>query len=398
MAQADRIAFVCPRFPQGPTVGGAETLLKCQAGRLAAAGRQVTFLTTCATDHFTWANEIPPGTRSFDGVEVMFFPVDEDRDLEAFFRAQNRISRGGPVSPHDEQAWLNHNVNSRPLLRHLETHGGHYDTIVVGPYLFSLTVSAASLFPGKTVLVPCLHNEPFARLEIFRRIFSDVRGCMFNTAPERALAARLYGSHCLQFPVVGMGIEPFDVDASAFAGKTGLARPYVVYSGRREPLKGTPLLIDYVWAFRRRTNRDLALVFTGTGPIELLPGKSSHIIDLGFVTENEKREAMAGAVAFCHPSVNESLGIVALEAWLSGTPVLAHDRCEVLRHHCRQSGGGLWFRNYPEFEEELVMLLDDGQLRNALAKAGRSYVVKEYAWEAVEPRLVAAVDGLAFSR
>lgn len=98
MPRAERIAFLCPRFAEGPTVGGAETLLRNLAARTAADGRKTTFLTTCATNHFTWANERPAGTHNVGGMEVVFFPVDTNRDLDAFIRIQNRISAGNSVT------------------------------------------------------------------------------------------------------------------------------------------------------------------------------------------------------------------------------------------------------------------------------------------------------------
>ena len=115
MSTARHIAFVSPRYPEGPAVGGAETMLKSLAVRAAKAGRDVEFLTTCASNHFTWANEIPPGTREIDGMRVHFFPVDEGRDARTFQRVQQRISRSCAVSETEEQAWLANSVNSRPL-------------------------------------------------------------------------------------------------------------------------------------------------------------------------------------------------------------------------------------------------------------------------------------------
>jgi glycosyltransferase involved in cell wall biosynthesis len=95
-----------------------------------------------------------------------------------------------------------------------------------------------------------------------------------------------------------------------------------------------------------------------------------------------------------HPSTLESLGIVLLEAFMAGTPALVHAGSEVLQWQCRRSGAGLWFRNYPEFEEELVRLLDDGNLRRAMGAAGREYVRREYAWDVVEERFEDALASL----
>jgi glycosyltransferase involved in cell wall biosynthesis len=136
------------------------------------------------------------------------------------------------------------------------------------------------------------------------------------------------------------------------------------------------------------------LVFTGSGQIDAPEDLRPHITDLGFVSEQDKREAMAGAAAFIHPSVNESLGIVLLESWLAGTPALVHAKGEVLSWQCRRSGGGLWFKRYPEFEEELLLLLDNENLRRAMGDAGRAYVKREYSWESVEKRMLAALDSL----
>lgn len=394
MPRSERIAFVCPRFSEGATIGGAETLLKALAVRCAKAGRKVDFLTTCATNHYTWENTIPPGSKETDGITVRFFPVNDDRDATTFLRVQGSIDRRVKINAEDEQLWIGNSVNSRALMEHLEKNIGSYDRVVMGPYLFGVVYFASKIAPEKTLLVPCLHDEAFAYLGIMNEMFNRVRGFMFNTHPEQLLAQKLYGVPDSKCTVVGLGIDSFDADPKAFAARRGITTPYVVYSGRREPLKGTPLMTGYLHAFRERTGRDVKLVCTGSGNIDAPPGMMEHIIDVGFVSEQEKREAMAGAVAFIHPSVNESLGIVLLESWLARTPALVHAKGEVLRDQCRRSGAGLWFRRYPDFEEELTMLLDQPEKRRALGEAGRAFVQREYSWAAVESRLFGALDNL----
>lgn len=394
MSRAQRIAFVCPRFSEKGTVGGAETLLKALAEQAADAGREVDFLTTCAESHFTWENVLPPGSRRIGKLNVHFFPVDA-RDTGTFFRVQTAISNRGNFTEHDEELWIRNSVNSEALYQHLRENGNRYDRIVTGPYLFGVTYFASLIHPAKTLMVPCLHDEPFAYLGIMRKLFQSVAGCMFNAEPERDLARRLFDIDPARCTVVGLGMEPFDADPSAFAKRHKLTAPYVIFSGRREAGKGTPLLCDYMAAFRERTGRDVRLVFTGSGPIEAPASLEKAILDLGFVSEQEKREAMAGAVAFIHPSILESLGIVLLESWLARTPALVHAKSEVLRWQCARSGGGLWFRSYPEFEEELLLLLDHADVRTRLGAAGAAYVRSEYAWQAVRKRMFDALDGAA---
>jgi glycosyltransferase involved in cell wall biosynthesis len=389
----ERIAFVCPRFAGEGAVGGAETLLKNLATHAAARGLAVDFLTTCAQSHYTWENTLPPGTKRMDGMNVHFFPVD-DRDAGLFLGIQQSIDRGHPVAESDQLLWLRNGVNSAALLRHLDQHAADYRAILLGPYLFGLTYFAALAHPERALLVPCLHDEPFAKLDCMRRLFTEPAGFLFNSQAERELAGELFAVPDAKARIVGMGLDAFEADPAAFAKRHRLAAPYVLYSGRREPLKGTPLICDYLHTFRERTGRDIKLVFTGSGTIDAPADLWPHILDAGFVSETEKHEAMAGATAFLHPSVNESFGIVLLEAFLARTPGLVHAKSRVLVSQCRAANAGLWFRHYPDFESQLLFLLDHPDARNALGERGRDFVAREYAWPAIERKFLGALDAL----
>jgi len=321
MTESKRLVFVCPRFASGNTLGGAETLMKALASRAINAGHTASFLTTCANNHFSWKNEIPAGTKTIDNIDVHFFPVDK-RDTQAFLRVQGSISNGRQVSEAQQDVWFTNSVNSRALISYLTEHLSDFDKIIVGPYLFGLIRAVSEVCPEKTLLLPCLHDESFAYLSRVAEMFQRVGGVIFNSVPEKNLAEKLYSLGTTPTSVVGMGMEPFEADPDVFKRTHGLSAPYILYSGRREPLKGTPLLLDYLTAFRSRTGHDVKIVLTGSGEIAVPPALAPHLIDVGFVSEQEKRNAMAGALVFCHPSLNESLGIVILESWLARTPVL----------------------------------------------------------------------------
>ncbi|HPA77303.1 MAG TPA: glycosyltransferase family 4 protein [Kiritimatiellia bacterium] len=388
------IAFVSPRFAAGATLGGAETLLRKLAEHAAERGCRVTFLATCAENHFTWENSIPAGSKMIGDLEVVYFPVDSNRNTGDFLRAQQAISAGKPVSIEEEKLWMKNSVHSRAMYDHLKKEGEKYDAVITGPYLFGITYAVSRIWPRKTLLVPCLHDEAFAYLQIMRTMFEETAGCLFNSEPEKFLAQKIFGIPEARCRVVGMGMDDFECSPTEFARRHKIDVPYLLYSGRREPLKGTPLLLDYVNAFRLRTGRNIMLVLTGSGDFQRPPEMEGHIFDAGFVSEREKHDAMAGALAFCHPSVNESFGIVLLESWLAGTPGLVHARSEVLKYQCQKSGGGLWFKSYPEFEEELLLLLDNPALREKMGAAGRKYVQETYSWEKVGQRFFEGLDSL----
>ena len=74
---------------------------------------------------------------------------------------------------------------------------------------------------------------------------------------------------------------------------------------------------------------------------------------------------------------------------------MVHDKGEVLKWQCQRSGGGVWFRDYPEFEALLDRLLDDAALNKALAESGKQYVKTTYNREALAERLFASLGATA---
>ena len=93
-------------------------------------------------------------------------------------------------------------------------------------------------------------------------------------------------------------------------------------------------------------------------------------------------------------SLFESLSIVAMEAWLMGTPTLLNGRCEVLEYQSRQSNGGLYYYSYEEFASALTMLLDHDDLRAQLGRQGRAFVIANYSWDVILAKYRAVLETL----
>lgn len=387
------IAFVVPRYGV-QSAGGAEMLAQGVAERLAATGDEVSVLTTCARDHFTWANHYRPGTETIRGVTVHRFPVDPREPDSDFASIQERISRGAAVSPEEEERWIRGSVHSAPLYDFIRENRDRFRCFIFLPYLFGTTWAGSAVVPEKSLLIPCLHDEPYARLGIFRDMFMRVRGLLFNSRPERELAGRLFGTEDARAAVAGMGFEARErYRPDRFCGKFGIKGPFLLYAGRREQGKNTPLLVEYVRAFRKgNPAKPLSLVLLGTGEVRIPPDSAGDILDIGYVDEALKHDGYAACLALCQPSVNESLSIVLMEAWLAGTAGLVNARCTVTSDHCARSNGGLAFRDYYEFEECVHLLLDRPGLRESLAAGGARYAENEYSWDAALKRYRGALD------
>ncbi|MBN1917881.1 MAG: glycosyltransferase family 4 protein [Verrucomicrobia bacterium] len=375
-----KLALTIPRYDPA-SAGGAEVLAKDLLEHLAGAGHTIEVLTTCARNHATWANEFEPGVTGVNGITVRRFHVNEHRDIAKLVEIQERILAFEELSHDEEKRWIANGVNSEALYRHLQAVRSEFDAFLFIPYLFGTTYWGAQIVSERSVLIPCLHDEPYAALSIFRELFDNVKGVLFNTEPERDLGIRMFDLPDYKTSVVGMGFEPAaEYDGERFRRAHRIKEPFILYSGRREHGKNTPLLLEYFRTYKRYAKNDLRLVLLGSGPVELQPIDRKYVTDLGYVSEQTKHDACAAALAFVQPSVNESLSIVIMESWLAGRPVVVHAGCAVTRDHAHRSQGGLAFGTYFEFEEILNLLLERPDAADALARNGRAYVRNELSW------------------
>ncbi|MBM3128957.1 MAG: glycosyltransferase family 4 protein [Chloroflexi bacterium] len=383
-----RIGFVVPRYGED-VLGGAEALARSLAEQIVAVNwADVCVLTTCARDHFTWRNELPAGESVINGVPVRRFPIAQrGRDAARYHALHLRLIRNERLLVEEQYEWVHQSAHSPALYAYLETHGTEFDFLIFIPYLFGTTYYGSAIHPNRSILWPCLHDEIYAYLSPTREMYKSCVGVMFNTYPESRLAQRLSGTH-RGAQVVGVGFAPFQADGVRFREGSGIRDPFILYSGRLEGAKNVPLLIQYFLEYKRRHARALKLVLMGKGP-ESLPNHPD-IINLGFRQGQPKLDVYAAATILCQPSVNESLSIVMMESWLCRVPVLVHADCAVTRYNVTQSNGGLYFRDYDEFESVLDLVLNDESLRRRLGENGLYYVQTQYCWDAVLGRFEAA--------
>ncbi|MGH9276142.1 MAG: glycosyltransferase family 4 protein [Acidimicrobiales bacterium] len=383
--RAGAVAFVTPRY--GPdVVGGSEAVMREAAHGLAARGWEVEVLTTPARDHYTWADAYPPGTAEVDGVTVRRFelvreegryPGQADRgDLE------RRIAEGVPLDEGQEQAWVNGLFRVPDLYHHLVAEQRRYRAIVLSPYLFWTTLVGATVAPERTIVMPCLHDEGYARLRVVSRTLSRVARAWYLSAPERDLARDL-GLAPTAGDLTGAGVPlPATYQPEAFRSRHGLQRPFVLYAGRREEGKGWPVLLA---AFTDAVARgaDLDLVTMGVGAVDAPPSVAERVHDLGFLPDEEAADAFAAAAVYVQPSRNESFSRTVMEAWMAGTPVLANAESAVVAWHCERSGAGVTWTGIDELSAAIEAVAVSPDAFEALAAPGRDYVLEHYTWPTV---------------
>ena len=389
-ARRGRLALCPTRFGPG-IVGGAEIVLAALANGLQERGRDVEILTTCATDHHSWANVLPPGEAVEGGLRVHRFPVVNDRVGE-HQELERRILAGERLSAAEQQRWLDSGMRVPALLQHLRTHAPRYRALVFTPYPSWVTATCSQVAPARSVLWTCLHDEPYAALELFRPVFGGVGGLLFQTGPEHELAHRLVPD-LAPHAEVGCGVEvPAAYDTDGFRARHRIRGRFLLYAGRREGAKGWEELLDAFAAATVRHDLPFTLVTVGGGPVRPPAAVAERVVDLGFVSDADRDAAFAAADAYLQPSRYEAFSRTVMEAWLAGTPVVANAGSEVVAWHVKQTGAGLLYADPDEFARHLRFVADAPAEAARMAAAGRAYVLENYRWDAVLDRVEAALD------
>ncbi len=166
-------------------------------------------------------------------------------------------------------------------------------------------------------------------------------------------------------------------------------RPYFLFVGRLEKLKGAHVLLEH---FRCWTGADLLIAGTGSYEGELREMASSQVHFLGSQTAAALARLYRGAVATVIPSLcYETFGLVALESFAQKTPVVVHDLGAL--PEVAQTGG-LTYRTPGELGAHLETLVTRPQYRQQLGEAGYQSYRQHYTEAAHLERYFALISTL----
>ncbi|MBQ8189518.1 MAG: glycosyltransferase family 4 protein [Lachnospiraceae bacterium] len=384
-----KIAIVNQRYGLDVN-GGSEYLTRILAEKLAQR-YEVDVITTCAKDYDTWQNYYPPGECVLNGVKVLRFPVEKERNPRMFYW-YNRLCLSLPhVTDKMEQKWIDMQGPYAPSgIQYIKKHANDYDVFIFVTYLYYLTAKGLKEVAEKSILIPTAHDEPFLKMKHYKGLFQLPKGYFFNTEEEQELVYQTFGTSHIPSQIGGMGIEvPDEIDTEAFKKKYNLNQ-YIIYVGRIDYGKNCDELFEYFIRYKKEHPGELKLVLMGKEMMDV--PQHEDIISLGFVDEKEKYEGMIAADFLVLPSKYESLSIVVLDSMKLAVPVLVKDTCQVLRAHCEKSGAGFCYNDYQEFELHVNRLLEDKKLCNDMGEKGRAYVDANYQWDVILDKLNALIE------
>jgi glycogen synthase len=103
---------------------------------------------------------------------------------------------------------------------------------------------------------------------------------------------------------------------------------------------------------------------------------------LGFISDQDKRDLNAAGQVFCMPSRTDSFGIVYLEAWLNGVPVIGARAGGVPEIISDGVDGYLVdFADVPALANRIQLLLARSEAAMSMGQAGRRKVLAEHTWD-----------------
>lgn len=416
------IIFVSPRYL--PAVGGAEVYLATIAEYLVQKGHQVTVATTTALDiHAFWDRRgrlLDHHQEEINGVQVRRFPLHPLPGTPLTYHALRRglwlLSRL-KLFPRLARRLANLTPYVPALREWLLDQGAAADVICA----LNITYEGLILNAGEAAR----HHRcpfvviPFTHLGAGKRPGRDSIG-LFYTMQQQIKAVTAADLLVGQTPaevdfytayqfsrdralVVGPGIFPSQItggNAERARTRWGLSRPIVLLLGAASVDKGS---IDTVnaalelWA----DGVDFELVAAGSPAADFeaaLPAEAHQEVrfkQLGPISSEEKKDLLAASSMLVMPSRVDSFGIVYLEAWLYGRPVIGAKSWGIT-DVIQDGASGLLvpFGDVDQLAQAIHNLLNQPGFAGRLGENGRQNVLNNHTWEKKLPLIEQAFSQL----
>jgi glycosyltransferase involved in cell wall biosynthesis len=237
-------------------------------------------------------------------------------------------------------------------------------------------------YRARFVITPALHPGTWGNDRIDGRLYRQADQIICFTKHEGTVLKQL-GVAAKKISVCSLPPTcRSDGDGSRLRKKMNLGvRPCVLFVGRRDEGKGYPALLR-AWPLVLRTVPDAVLILAGAAGDQyrnlLAEIPEPNLCDLGIPDEITKADAIAACDVFCLPSAHESFGIVYVDAWSYGKPVIC-GTAPACREFIIDGKNGLWANQVPqELAEKLNVLLKDQDRRQTLGNAGKLEQIQKY--------------------
>lgn len=387
-----------------PAIGGAEQHIANVSEELALRGHQVRVVTSRSRDYMTWRSELPR-CEELAGVQVHRFwsPVRGEATLRLLDYGYRHYWRGRSRW-YEPLIFLGNGPVCPGILRHILRHGSAYDLIHINHLHYAhsaLAFWAAKQRRLPIIVTPHLHIEQPLTYDVryLQAILEGSQHILADTEAERQFLIGV-GFEPRRITTAGTGVrmERFPIlEMRACRDQLGVPeQAYVLlFLGRKTEYKGLELVLQ-VFATLQQQMADLFLVTMGPDTDysrRLLAQYAAlpRLINYGSVADEVRLAALNGCDCLVMPSTGEAFGIVFIEAWAVGKPVIAA-RTDAVASVVSDGSDGYLIPpgNADQLAERIARLVRDRDAGSLMGRRGRNKVLNRY----TVPRVTDIVEGV----
>jgi glycosyltransferase involved in cell wall biosynthesis len=396
------VAQFVHRYP--PALGGAESWTERLSRHLANSGYKVTVWTTTALELSSFSKrgwpELPAGTSNEDGVEVRRFTPS------LRFPGRRYLLKAASLFPN--RSWQSLALHWAPIplgmWRNAGTDTSRPDVVhaLAFPYgpIIRCALRLARRSKARFVLTPFLHlGDPDDPKDSIRKAYTAPYLSWLLRQADRVLvqtpteerAVRDMGIPEERVTLQGLGVDPDE----CIGGNREEARcawgvqPDEVVVGHLANLSMEKGSADVVAAVEIARQAGVAVRVILAGPempsfrqFWKWSGPDAWIVRTGPLSDRQRRDFYAGIDLFVLPSRSDSFGLVFLEAWANGVPVIGYRAGgvgDVIRHDV----DGLLVKcgDMDALAAAIQRLVSDRELRERMGRAGQERLARDFRWE-----------------
>jgi glycosyltransferase involved in cell wall biosynthesis len=300
-----RIVHVAARYP--PALGGLEQTVQALARHQHKLGTDVQVLTSDQGTRGAFCQDEDFSVTRLRSIEIAHTAI-----IPGLLPSLSRLGRDALIHLHiapayaPEMVWLNKRLTHVAYVAHV-----HLDVLPSG---------------RAGVLL-----EPYKRL-ILRRILHDAEAVLVPTDDYAALISAKYEIPGERIRVIRNGTDHDIMSQPRSAPRVGARDCQLLFVGRLSPQKNIPLLLEAIAAYLRRYGGGVRLTIVGEG--ETRDEISTQITRLGLggivtlrgpLYERQLQSVYEESDLLLLTSINESFGIVLIEAMTKGLPIVSVD-------------------------------------------------------------------------
>lgn len=277
---------------------------------------------------------------------------------------------------------------SESLERYIADHVGEYDLVVTHNNIFRpgvIAIREAKRQGIPSIVIPHAHlDDDFYH---FPDLVESAQNATLVLAASEEACKYYKNKGCnVQYMPAGCDTkeEYSQEDVEAFLQVFTPGRPFILVLGRKARAKGYQKIIGAVEKLNKEgINLDVVLIGPDDDGITINSPIATY---LGRQPRSVVRGALLSCLALCNMSISESFGIVLLEAWLAGKPVIVNKNCAAF-HSMAVDGVNALMIKEEELPDAIHKLVANQELRIQLAKNGKA-ITSQFDWAVVSQRFL----------